>query len=188
MEHGSNTGFSWLLRLFTTTFGGFTLHLRRDPTQSRGTPPQPRAGRSFILCLKPLVDMALVFTRQASFFFSFQEISNETVTLYRGFLWVPVVPTGARGNSRAKPRKTVDSVNDCHGFIWVPAFPVGVTRLSLGGPLYDILPVAQRTDSFTIKALVRWATGKRFTNRLPKLSLTTLSPPRTAGYSGLDRK
>ena len=130
----------------------------------------------------------LGFYTPGVFFFSFQEISNETVTLYRGFLWVPVVPTGARGNSRAKPRKTVESVNDCHGFIWVPAFPVGVTRLSLGGPLYDILPVAQRTDSFTIKALVRWATGKRFTNRLPKLSLTTLSPPRTAGYSGLDRK
>ena len=28
-----------------------------------------------------------------------------------------------------------------------------------------------------VKALVRWATGKRLTNRLPKLSLITLSPP-----------
>ena len=28
----------------------------------------------------------------------------------------------------------------------------------------------------SVKALVRWATGKRLTNRLPKLSLTTLPP------------
>ena len=28
----------------------------------------------------------------------------------------------------------------------------------------------------TVKALVRWATGKRLTNRLPKLSLITLPP------------
>ena len=28
-----------------------------------------------------------------------------------------------------------------------------------------------------VKALYRWATGKRLTNRLPKLSLITLSPP-----------
>ena len=26
-------------------------------------------------------------------------------------------------------------------------------------------------------ALIRWATGKRLTDRLPKLSLLTLSPP-----------
>ena len=38
-----------------------------------------------------------------------------------------------------------------------------------------------------VKAWVRWATGERLTNRLPKLSLTTLSPPGTAGYSGPDR-
>ena len=29
----------------------------------------------------------------------------------------------------------------------------------------------------SVKALVRWATGKRFTNRLPKVSLIALSPP-----------
>ena len=28
-----------------------------------------------------------------------------------------------------------------------------------------------------VKALVRWVTGKRLTNRLPKLILITLSPP-----------
>ena len=28
-----------------------------------------------------------------------------------------------------------------------------------------------------VKVSVRWATGKRLTNRLPKLSLMTLSPP-----------
>ena len=33
-----------------------------------------------------------------------------------------------------------------------------------------------------VKALVRWATGKRLTNRLPKLSLITLSPLWTAGF------
>ena len=31
------------------------------------------------------------------------------------------------------------------------------------------------------EALVRWATGKRLTNRLPNLSLTTLSPPLNSG-------
>ena len=36
-----------------------------------------------------------------------------------------------------------------------------------------------------VKALVRWATGKRLTNRLPKVSLTTLSPPLNSGILGL---
>ena len=33
-----------------------------------------------------------------------------------------------------------------------------------------------------VKALVRWATGKRLTNRLPKLSLITPPPLRTVGF------
>ena len=36
-----------------------------------------------------------------------------------------------------------------------------------------------------VKALVRWATGKRLTNHLPKLSLITLSPPFNSGILGL---
>ena len=36
-----------------------------------------------------------------------------------------------------------------------------------------------------VKALVRWATGKRLTNRLPKLSLITLSPPLNSEILGL---
>ena len=36
-----------------------------------------------------------------------------------------------------------------------------------------------------VKALVRWVTGKRLTNRLPKLSLITLSPPLNSGIVGL---
>ena len=36
-----------------------------------------------------------------------------------------------------------------------------------------------------VKALVRWATGKRLTNRLPKLSLITLSAPLNSGILGL---
>ena len=32
-------------------------------------------------------------------------------------------------------------------------------------------------DDAICEALVRWATGERLTNRLPKLSLITLSPP-----------
>ena len=36
-----------------------------------------------------------------------------------------------------------------------------------------------------MKALVRWATGKRLTNRLPKLSLITLSLPLNSGILGL---
>ena len=38
-----------------------------------------------------------------------------------------------------------------------------------------------------VEALVRWANGKRLTDRLPKLSLIALSRPGTAGYSGPDR-
>ena len=41
--------------------------------------------------------------------------------------------------------------------------------------------------SVRVKISLRWATGKRRTNRLPKLSLITRSPPGTAGYSGPDR-
>ena len=48
-----------------------------------------------------------------------------------------------------------------------------VIRLSLGRRLVNLLQV--------VKALVRWATGKRLTNRLPKLSLITLSPPLNSG-------
>ena len=36
-----------------------------------------------------------------------------------------------------------------------------------------------------VKALVRWATGKRLTNHLPKLSLITLSPTLNSGILGL---
>ena len=39
--------------------------------------------------------------------------------------------------------------------------------------------------STAVKALVRWATGKRLTNRQPKLSLITLSPPLNSGILGL---
>ena len=40
--------------------------------------------------------------------------------------------------------------------------------------LFGVLIVHLRRAS--VKALVRWATGKRLTNRLPKLSLITLPP------------
>ena len=36
-----------------------------------------------------------------------------------------------------------------------------------------------------VRALVRWATGERLTNRLPKLRLITLSPPLNSGIIGL---
>ena len=36
-----------------------------------------------------------------------------------------------------------------------------------------------------VKALVRWATGKSVTNRLPKLRLITLFPPLNNGILGL---
>ena len=36
-----------------------------------------------------------------------------------------------------------------------------------------------------VKSLVRWAAGKRLTNRLPKLSLITLSPALNSGILGL---
>ena len=40
-------------------------------------------------------------------------------------------------------------------------------------------------STINVKASVRWATGKRLTNRLPKLSLITLSPPFNSGILGL---
>ena len=33
-----------------------------------------------------------------------------------------------------------------------------------------------KVEVYSVKALVRWATGKRLTNRLPTLSLITLPP------------
>ena len=36
-----------------------------------------------------------------------------------------------------------------------------------------------------VKAFARWAAGERLTNRLPKLSLITLSPPLNSGIIGL---
>ena len=39
--------------------------------------------------------------------------------------------------------------------------------------------------TYIVKALVRWATGKRLINRLPKLSLITFSPPLNSGNLGL---
>ena len=40
-------------------------------------------------------------------------------------------------------------------------------------------------DQAYVKALVRWATGKRLTNRLPKLRLITFCPPLNSGILGL---
>ena len=45
--------------------------------------------------------------------------------------------------------------------------------------------VSRRKHVPSVRALVRWATGKRLTNRLPKLSLITLSPPLNSGILGL---
>ena len=41
------------------------------------------------------------------------------------------------------------------------------------------------TYIYCICELIRWATGRRLTNRLPKLGLTTLSPPLNSGILGL---
>ena len=38
---------------------------------------------------------------------------------------------------------------------------------------------------YILKALARWATGKRLTSRLPKLSLITLCLPLNSGILGL---
>ena len=58
---------------------------------------------------------------------------------------------------------------------------------------HDLCPITDFTyvleevymTPVSVKALVRWATGKRSTNRLPKLSLITLSPPLNSGILGL---
>ena len=45
--------------------------------------------------------------------------------------------------------------------------------------------VINKKKHTSVKALVRWAIGKTLTNRLPKLSLVTLSPPVNSGILGL---
>ena len=77
----NNTRFPWLLRLFTITFDGFTSHPRQDPTQSSGTPRQPRAGRFFNLCLRHLFDTTLDLTCKPGVFFL--EILNGTAHLLK---------------------------------------------------------------------------------------------------------
>ena len=52
-------------------------------------------------------------------------------------------------------------------------------------PLSTHLPTAIHGFRADVMALVRWAAGKSLTNRLPKLSLITLSPPLTSGILGL---
>ena len=56
---------------------------------------------------------------------------------------------------------------------------------ALTGDSIQSLVTPQRSGYGFVKALVRWATGKRLTNRLPKLSLITLSPPLNSGILGL---
>ena len=54
------------------------------------------------------------------------------------------------------------------------------------GPYELFFFSSQTTEMISpVKALVRWATGERLTNRLPKLSLITLSPPLNSGILGL---
>ena len=65
-----------------------------------------------------------------------------------------------------------------------------ISSLYLGqgeSPPRDSVKMRERITSepASVKALVRWATGKRLTNRLPKLSLITLSPPLNSGILGL---
>ena len=51
--------------------------------------------------------------------------------------------------------------------------------------LWLVIRVAVEQNGGSVMALVRWATGKRLANRLPKLSLITLSPPFSSGILGL---
>ena len=62
------------------------------------------------------------------------------------------------------------AVGPCSSVQTPDGSPLGDNLLYLD--LSSVLP----TTAF-VKALVRWATGKRLTNCLPKLSLITLSPP-----------
>ena len=55
--------------------------------------------------------------------------------------------------------------------------------MSIYPPSYKLRPRMNKVAY--VKALVRWATGKRLTNRLPKLRLITLSPPLNSGILGL---
>ena len=60
-----------------------------------------------------------------------------------------------------------------------------ISALTCTASWFRFAVVRVRGDESIVKALVRWATGKRLTNRLPKLSLTTLSPPLNSGILGL---
>ena len=66
------------------------------------------------------------------------------------------------------------------------------TSCSLGDTVLLIVPGRADCGDFTktvsVKTLVRWATGKRLTNRLPKLSLTTLQTKPYNSPPGTDRK
>ena len=56
--------------------------------------------------------------------------------------------------------------------------------------MVDVIFDLTTNDSWSVDDAIcegkgRWATGKRLTNRLPKLSLITLSPPLNSGILGL---
>ena len=65
-----------------------------------------------------------------------------------------------------------------------------VCRIGTLVTLYDIKFILIQGIKYSschlcVMSLVRWATGERLTNRLPKLSLITLSPPLNSGILGL---
>ena len=62
-------------------------------------------------------------------------------------------------------------------------FVKALVRWATGKRLTNRLPKLSLIT--LVKALVRWVTGKRLTHRLPKLGFITLSPPLNSGILGL---
>ena len=63
--------------------------------------------------------------------------------------------------------------------------PIGQHKLEARILTHHSCEIKKEVNEKLWKALVRWATGKRLTNRLPKLILVTLSPPSNSGILGL---
>ena len=76
---------------------------------------------------------------------------------------------------------------ETHGESFLGACVTAVWRTRCPHTSHQEYPSSSRAGETCVKVLVRWAKGKRLTNRLPSLSLTTISPPGTDRIYGSTR-
>ena len=92
-------------------------------------------------------------------------------------IFIHLSPLPASGSRRTNHRILVQPQRDiCHLYV-----PVGATGK------YRLVKSWQHIPDIFVKVLLRWAKGNRLTNRLPYLSLITLSPPGTDRIYGSTR-